>query len=232
MDGAQILIAGIGGLGSSWAQRAHIRTGHDIDLVLIDADESSFNAPDAHVIRLGRDLDSAGCAALPPLGEQRMRQASDVSRTLLEGVELVILLTGLGGGTGTGAAPVVASIAKELGALTVAVVTKPFKFEGKPRMSSAEKGLAALVEEVDSLITIPNQKLIDVLGANTPIPEAFAQADDVLKGAVQGISDIIMKPGLINVDYADVKTVMSEKGIAMMGTGKSNTKDRGRDAAE
>jgi len=137
----------------------------------------------------------------------------------------------MGGGTGTGAAPVIAQVAKELGALTVAVVTKPFNFEGKTRRSVAEKGIAELVEEVDSLITIPNQKLMDILGKKTSMKEAFAKADDILKGAVQGISDIIMKPGYINVDFADVKTVMSEKGIAMMGTGKSNTEERGVDAA-
>ena len=137
----------------------------------------------------------------------------------------------MGGGTGTGAAPVVASIAKDMGALTVAVVTKPFKFEGKKRMSAAEKGLAALVEEVDSLVTIPNQKLYEILGEDTAMQDAFAKADDVLKGAVQGISDIIMKKGHINVDFADVKTVMSEKGIAMMGTGRASGKNRAEAAA-
>ena len=137
----------------------------------------------------------------------------------------------MGGGTGTGAAPVIAEIAKELGALTVAVVTKPFNFEGQKRKAAAEQGIAELVEEVDSLITIPNQKLMDILGRKTSMEEAFAKADDILKGAVQGISDIIMKPGYINVDFADVKTVMSEKGIAMMGTGQSSADERGIDAA-
>jgi cell division protein FtsZ len=144
---------------------------------------------------------------------------------------MIFITAGMGGGTGTVAAPVVASIAKELGALTVAVVTKPFEFEGKKRKGAAEKGIASLVDEVDSLITIPNQKLIEVLGESTAMLDAFAKADDVLKGAVQGISDIIMKPGYINVDYADVKTVMSEKGIAMMGTGRSSSKERGFEAA-
>ena len=144
---------------------------------------------------------------------------------------MIFITAGMGGGTGTGAAPVIASIAKEMGALTVAVVTKPFKFEGKRRMSAAEKGLAALVEEVDSLVTIPNQKLYEVLGEDTPMQDAFAKADDVLKGAVQGIADIIMKKGHINVDFADVKTVMSEKGIAMMGTGRASGKNRAEAAA-
>ena len=144
---------------------------------------------------------------------------------------MVFITAGMGGGTGTGAAPVIASIAKEMGALTVAVVTKPFNFEGATRKAAAEKGIAELVEEVDSLITIPNQKLMDILGRRTSMEEAFAKADDILKGAVQGISDIIMKPGYVNVDFADVKTVMSEKGIAMMGTGKSSIEERGIDAA-
>ena len=150
---------------------------------------------------------------------------------LLVGADMVFITAGMGGGTGTGAAPVVASIAKDMGALTVAVVTKPFRFEGKKRMSAAEKGLAALVEEVDSLVTIPNQKLYEILGEDTAMQDAFAKADDVLKGAVQGISDIIMKKGHINVDFADVKTVMSEKGIAMMGTGRASGKNRAEAAA-
>ena len=146
---------------------------------------------------------------------------------------MIFITAGMGGGTGTGAAPVIAQIAKELGALTVAVVTKPFEFEGKNRRKAAEAGIAELVEEVDSLITIPNEKLMEILGKKTTMKEAFAKADDILKGAVQGISDIIMKPGYVNVDFADVKTVMSEKGIAMMGTGRSSAEnDRGVDAAQ
>ena len=205
-----------------------------VEFICANTDSQALeNAKGATILKLGGGMTKGlGAGADPEIGRQAAERDREAIEQLLHGSDMIFITAGMGGGTGTGAAPVVASIAKELGALTVAVVTKPFKFEGKPRMSSAEKGLAALVEEVDSLITIPNQKLIDVLGANTPIPEAFAQADDVLKGAVQGISDIIMKPGLINVDYADVKTVMSEKGIAMMGTGRSSTKDRGRDAAE
>ena len=138
----------------------------------------------------------------------------------------------MGGGTGTGAAPIVAQVSKELGILTVAVVTKPFELEGKKRMEIAKEGVKELVEEVDSLITIPNQKLLEVLGQDCSMIEAFSQANDVLSGAVRGISDIIMCPGLINVDFADVRTVMSEKGTAMMGTGSSTGPDRARIAAE
>ena len=172
-----------------------------------------------------------GAGADPDIGRKAAESDRGAIEELLSGADMIFITAGMGGGTGTGAAPVIASIAKEMGALTVAVVTKPFKFEGKRRMSAAEKGLASLVEEVDSLITIPNQKLYEILGGNTPMQEAFAKADDVLKGAVQGISDIIMKKGHINVDFADVKTVMSEKGIAMMGTGRSSGKDRAIEAA-
>jgi cell division protein FtsZ len=172
-----------------------------------------------------------GAGANPDIGRKAAESDRAAIEELLVGADMIFITAGMGGGTGTGAAPVIASIAKEMGALTVAVVTKPFKFEGKRRMMAAEKGLAALVEEVDSLVTIPNQKLYEVLGEDTPMQDAFAKADDVLKGAVQGIADIIMKKGHINVDFADVKTVMSEKGIAMMGTGRASGKNRAEAAA-
>ena len=145
---------------------------------------------------------------------------------------MVFVTAGMGGGTGTGAAPIVAQVAKEIGALTVAVVTKPFEIEGSKRMDIAKEGINELVEEVDSLITIPNQKLLEVLGQDCSVIEGFKQANDVLAGAVRGISDIIIQPGLINVDFADVRTVMSEKGTAMMGTGIGSGPDRARLAAE
>ena len=235
IDQAKIKVIGVGGAGGNAVIHMMNHKIQGVEFICANTDSQALeNAKGATILKLGGGMTKGlGAGANPEIGEKAALESSeDIMSMLNINTKMVFITAGMGGGTGTGAAPVIASIAKELGALTVAVVTKPFKFEGKPRMSSAEKGLAALVEEVDSLITIPNQKLIDVLGANTPIPEAFAQADDVLKGAVQGISDIIMKPGLINVDYANVKTVMSEKGIAMMGTGRSNTKDRGRDAAE
>ena len=234
IDQAKIKVIGVGGAGGNAVIHMMNHKIQGVEFICANTDSQALkNAKGATILKLGGGMTKGlGAGANPEVGRQAAERDREAIEQLLHGSDMIFITAGMGGGTGTGAAPVIASIAKELGALTVAVVTKPFKFEGKPRMSSAEKGLAALVEEVDSLITIPNQKLIDVLGANTPIPEAFAQADNVLKGAVQGISDIIMKPGLINVDYADVKTVMSEKGIAMMGTGKSNTKDRGRDAAE
>jgi cell division protein FtsZ len=173
-----------------------------------------------------------GAGANPEIGKQAAERDRDAITEMLDGADMVFITAGMGGGTGTGAAPVIAQIAKELGALTVAVVTKPFSFEGKERQKAAEGGISELVEEVDSLITIPNEKLMEILGKKTTMQEAFAKADDILKGAVQGISDIIMKPGYVNVDFADVKTVMSEKGIAMMGTGSSRKEEeRGIDAA-
>jgi cell division protein FtsZ len=151
---------------------------------------------------------------------------------VLQGADMVFITAGMGGGTGTGAAPIVADVAKELGILTVAVVTRPFIFEGRKRMAVAEEGLKDLKDKVDSLITVPNEKLLEVLGKTTSLLEAFKAANDVLLGAVQGIADLIIRPGMINVDFADVRTVMSEMGQAMMGTGESVGEDRAREAAE
>ncbi len=151
---------------------------------------------------------------------------------MLEGADMVFITTGMGGGTGTGAAPIIAEVAKEMGILTVAVVTRPFPFEGRKRMQIADEGIRALAESVDSLITIPNEKLLTILGKDASLLAAFAKADDVLAGAVRGISDIIKRPGMINVDFADVKTVMSEMGMAMMGTGCASGPNRAREATE
>ena len=188
----------------------------------------------SNYLKLGDNLTKGlGAGANPEVGKQAAERDRDAITDMLDGADMVFITAGMGGGTGTGAAPVIAQIAKELGALTVAVVTKPFSFEGKERQKAAEGGISELVEEVDSLITIPNEKLMEILGSRTTMQEAFAKADDILKGAVQGISDIIMKPGYVNVDFADVKTVMSEKGIAMMGTGSSRAEEgRGIDAAQ
>jgi cell division protein FtsZ len=150
----------------------------------------------------------------------------------LHGADMVFITAGMGGGTGTGGAPVVAEVAREMGILTVAVVTRPFPFEGKKRLKIAHEGVAELQQHVDSLITIPNEKLLEVLGKNTSLLDAFKEANDVLLGAVQGIADLIIRPGMINVDFADVRTVMSEMGMAMMGTGSSKGENRAREAAE
>ena len=234
IDQAKIKVIGVGGAGGNAVIHMMNHKIEGVEFICANTDSQALDrAKGATILKLGGGMTKGlGAGADPEVGRQAAERDREAIEQLLHGSDMIFITAGMGGGTGTGAAPVIASIAKEMGALTVAVVTKPFKFEGRPRMASAEKGLAALVEEVDSLITIPNQKLMEILGGNIPIQDAFGQADDVLKGAVQGISDIIMKPGLINVDYADVKTVMSEKGIAMMGTGKSSSKDRGREAAE
>ena len=232
-DQAKIKVIGVGGAGGNAVIHMMNHKIQGVEFICANTDSQALeNAKGATILKLGGGMTKGlGAGANPEVGRQAAERDREAIEQLLHGSDMIFITAGMGGGTGTGAAPVIASIAKELGALTVAVVTKPFKFEGKPRMSSAEKGLAALVEEVDSLITIPNQKLIDVLGANTPIPEAFAQADNVLKGAVQGISDIIMQRGHVNVDFADVKAVMSEKGTAMMGTGVASGKNRAEAAA-
>jgi len=228
-----IKVIGVGGGGSNAINYMFSKGIKGVDYVVCNTDAQALErAKGATILKLGNGVTKGlGAGANPEVGRQAAERDRETIEELLSGADMIFITAGMGGGTGTGAAPVVASIAKELGALTVAVVTKPFKFEGPKRTGSAEKGIANLVAEVDSLITIPNQKLIDVLGENTSMMDAFAKADDVLKGAVQGISDIIMKPGYINVDFADVKTVMSEKGIAMMGTGRSGAKNRGIEAA-
>ena len=230
---ARIKVIGVGGAGGNAVIHMINHDIQGVDFICANTDTQALARADRAIsLKLGSNLTKGlGAGANPEVGRQAAEGDREAIQELLGDADMIFITAGMGGGTGTGAAPVVASIAKEMGALTVAVVTKPFKFEGKRRMTSAEQGLAALVEEVDSLITIPNQRLIEVLGGNTTMTDAFAKADDVLKGAVQGISDIIMKDGLINVDFNDVRTVMSEKGIAMMGTGRSSGKDRASEAA-
>jgi len=233
VENAKIKVVGVGGAGGNAVIHMINHNIEGVDFICANTDTQALSeANGAITLKLGNGLTKGlGAGANPDVGRKAAESDRLAIEELLVGADMVFITAGMGGGTGTGAAPVVASIAKELGALTVAVVTKPFKFEGKRRMSAAEKGLASLVEEVDSLVTIPNQKLYEILGEDTPMQDAFAKADDVLKGAVQGISDIIMKKGHINVDFADVKTVMSEKGIAMMGTGRASGKNRAEAAA-
>jgi cell division protein FtsZ len=173
-----------------------------------------------------------GAGANPDIGRQAALEDRDEIAEILSGADMVFITAGMGGGTGTGAAPIVAEVARELGILTVAVVTRPFPFEGKKRSKIADAGIAELSDYVDSLITIPNEKLLDVLGKNASLLDAFKAANDVLLGAVKGIADLIIRPGMINVDFADVRTVMSEMGMAMMGTGYASGEDRAREAAE
>ena len=232
---AKIKVIGVGGAGGNAVIHMMEHKIQGPDFICANTDSQALDkAKGATILKLGDNLTKGlGAGANPEVGKQAAERDRDAITEMLDGADMVFITAGMGGGTGTGAAPVIAQIAKELGALTVAVVTKPFSFEGKERQKAAEGGISELVEEVDSLITIPNEKLMEILGSRTTMQEAFAKADDILKGAVQGISDIIMKPGYVNVDFADVKTVMSEKGIAMMGTGSSRAEEgRGIDAAQ
>ncbi|MFL2724418.1 MAG: cell division protein FtsZ [Gammaproteobacteria bacterium] len=230
---AKIKVIGVGGAGGNAVIHMINHEIQGAEFICANTDSQALDrAKGSMILKLGDNVTRGlGAGADPQVGKAAAERDRAAIEELLSGADMIFITAGMGGGTGTGAAPVIAEIAKELGALTVAVVTKPFNFEGQKRKAAAEQGIAELVEEVDSLITIPNQKLMDILGRKTSMEEAFAKADDILKGAVQGISDIIMKPGYINVDFADVKTVMSEKGIAMMGTGQSSADERGIDAA-
>ena len=230
---AKIKVIGVGGAGGNAVIHMINNDIQGADFICANTDSQALDrASGSTILKLGDNVTRGlGAGADPQVGKAAAERDRAAIEELLSGADMIFITAGMGGGTGTGAAPVIAEIAKHLGALTVAVVTKPFNFEGHKRKAAAEKGIAELVEEVDSLITIPNQKLMDILGKKTSMEDAFAKADDILKGAVQGISDIIMKPGYINVDFADVKTVMSEKGIAMMGTGQSSADERGIDAA-
>ena len=230
---AKIKVIGVGGAGGNAVIHMINHEIQGAEFICANTDSQALDrAKGSMILKLGDNVTRGlGAGADPQVGKAAAERDRAAIEELLSGADMIFITAGMGGGTGTGAAPVIAEIAKELGALTVAVVTKPFNFEGQKRKAAAEQGIAELVEEVDSLITIPNQKLMDILGKKTSMEDAFAKADDILKGAVQGISDIIMKPGYINVDFADVKTVMSEKGIAMMGTGQSSADERGIDAA-
>ena len=233
IENANIKVVGVGGAGGNAVKHMIENNIEGVEFICANTDTQALSQINcATTIKLGNGLTKGlGAGANPDIGRRAAESDRDAIEKLLEGSDMVFITAGMGGGTGTGAAPVIASIAKEVGALAVAVVTKPFKFEGKNRMASAEKGLAALTEEVDSLITIPNQKLYEILGGKTSMQEAFAKADDVLKGGVQGISDVIMKTGHVNVDFADFRAVMSEKGVAMMGTGKASGDNRAVQAA-
>jgi cell division protein FtsZ len=231
---AVIKVVGIGGGGGNAIE--HMMAGHIEGVEFIAANTDSQALKNSHantIIQLGENITRGlGAGANPEVGRRAAEEDREKIRTALSGADMVFLAAGMGGGTGTGAAPVFAQLAKELGILTVAVTTKPFSFEGKMRLQTAEQGISSLSQYVDSLITIPNNKLLSVLGKNVTLINAFKAANDVLRGAVQGIAELITRPGLINVDFADVRTVMSEMGMAMMGTGISSGDNRARLAAE
>ncbi len=231
---AVIKVLGVGGGGGN-AVRHMVSTGIDgVDFVCCNTDAQALRTSNVRTaLQIGCNITKGlGAGANPDVGRQAAMEDRDRIIEVIEGADMLFITAGLGGGTGTGAAPVVAQVARELGILTVAVVTKPFAMEGKKRLGIAEQGIAELGKYVDSLITIPNEKLLSVLGPETTLLDAFKAANEVLQGAVQGIAELITRPGLINVDFADVRTVMSEMGMAMMGSGTAKGPDRAREAAE
>ena len=231
---AVIKVFGIGGGGGNAVKHMIASDIEGVEFVCANTDAQALKDIDARtVLQLGNTMTKGlGAGANPEVGRQAAMEDRERIAEILEGADMVFVTAGMGGGTGTGAAPVVAEVAREMGILTVAVVTKPFPFEGKKRMAIADAGIRELAERVDSLITIPNEKLLSVLGTKTTLLDAFKAANNVLLGAVQGIADLIIRPGMINVDFADVRTVMSEMGMAMMGTGAARGENRAREAAE
>ena len=230
-----IKVIGVGGGGSNAVNHMYNLGIKGVDFVVCNTDSQALDISPVPVkIQLGSSLtEGRGAGSIPDVGKNAaIENIDDIKEILANNTKMVFVTAGMGGGTGTGAAPIVAEVARELGILTVAVVTRPFPFEGKKRSSIAEQGIQQLQESVDSLITIPNEKLLDVLGKDASLLDAFKAANDVLLGAVKGIADLIMRPGMINVDFADVKTVMSEMGMAMMGSGTARGEDRAREAAE
>jgi cell division protein FtsZ len=230
---ARIKVCGVGGAGGNALARmieAHI---HGVEFIAINTDAQALHQSSAPIkIHIGKSLTKGlGAGMNPEIGRQAAVDTKEDIMAALKGADMVFIAYGLGGGTGTGAAPIVAEIARELGALTVAIVTKPFAFEGAQRSRIAEDGLQALHDKVDALITIPNDRLLSIIDRKTPLMESFAIIDDVLRQGVQGISDLITIPGIINVDFADVKAIMSNSGSALMGIGRSMGEDRAIEAA-
>lgn len=230
---AQIKVIGVGGGGSNAVNRMIAAGLRGVEFIAVNTDaQALYLANSGCKLQIGEKLTKGlGAGANPEVGHQAAEESKEEIKQALKGADMVFVTAGMGGGTGTGAAPVIAEIARELGALTVGVVTKPFTFEGKRRAAAAEKGIMHLKEKVDTLIVIPNDRLLQVVEKRTPILEAFRVADDVLRQGVQGISDLIAVPGLINLDFADVKTIMKETGAALMGIGIGTGDNRTVDAA-
>lgn len=232
--GAKIKVIGVGGGGGNAVNMMISYNLSGVDFVAANTDSQALTVSKAPIkVQLGAEITKGlGAGSDPDVGKRAAIESQDRIGDVLDGADMVFITAGLGGGTGTGAAPVMAEIAKDLGALTVAVVTKPFQFEGRRREKQAEEGLAELKKVVDSLIVIPNQRLLSISGRNMSLPDAFQKADDILHHGVKGISDLIMVPGLINLDFADVKNIMSEMGLALMGTGIANGESRAVEAAQ
>jgi cell division protein FtsZ len=231
--GAKIKVVGVGGGSNAVNRMVEVGLG-GVEFIVANTDVQALDHNKADIkIQIGTKLTKGlGAGADPNIGRQAALEDTDSIIQQLSGADMIFVTTGLGGGTGTGAAPVIASLASELGALTIAVVTKPFRFEGRKRAMQAEAGLEALRECVDTVITIPNERLLSIIDRKTPLTDAFTLADDVLRQAIQGISDLILVPGLINLDFADVKTIMSGMGVAMMGTGTAEGDGRAMQAAQ
>jgi len=229
-----IKVIGVGGGGGNAVNHMVKSNIEGVEFICANTDAQALKNIGARtILQLGTGVTKGlGAGANPEVGRQAALEDRERIAEVLQGTNMVFITTGMGGGTGTGAAPIIAEVAKEMGILTVAVVTRPFPFEGRKRMQIADEGIRMLSESVDSLITIPNEKLLTILGKDASLLSAFAKADDVLAGAVRGISDINQRPGMINVDFADVRTVMSEMGMAMMGTGCASGPNRAREATE
>jgi len=231
---AVIKVIGVGGGGGNAVKHMIDSKIEGVEFICANTDAQALKDIDSRtVLQLGHSMTKGlGAGANPEVGRQAAMEDRERIAEVLRGADMVFIAAGMGGGTGTGGAPIVAEVARDMGILTVAVVTKPFPFEGRKRMMVADAGIKELEERVDSLITIPNEKLLSVLGKSTSLLDAFKAANNVLLGAVQGIADLIIRPGMINVDFADVRTVMSEMGMAMMGTGHATGENRSREAAE
>jgi cell division protein FtsZ len=231
---ASLKVIGVGGGGTNAVNRMIEAKIQGVEFIAINTDGQALNRSNADIrLRIGDALTKGlGAGANPEIGQRAALESKDEILGVLQGADMVFVTAGMGGGTGTGAAPIIAQMARELGALTVGVVTKPFLFEGRIRQNQAEKGVATLKENVDTLITIPNERLLQIVDKNTSIVEAFRMADDVLRQGVQGISDLITITGLINVDFADVKTIMSTAGSALMGIGLAKGENRAVQAAK
>lgn len=233
-ENAVIKVIGVGGGGGNAVEYMAQANIEGVEFIKANTDAQALkNSSVRSILQLGTGITKGlGAGANPEIGKQSAIEDRERIQDALEGADMVFITAGMGGGTGTGAAPIIAEVAKELGILTVAIVTKPFPFEGRKRQAVADKGIENLSQAVDSLITIPNEKLLKVLGRDVTLLDAFKAANNVLLGAVQGIAELITRPGLINVDFADVRTVMSQMGVSMMGTGKARGENRARDAAE
>ncbi|MFC4404662.1 cell division protein FtsZ [Gracilibacillus xinjiangensis] len=231
---ASIKVIGVGGGGSNAVNRMIEHGVQGVDFIAVNTDAQALNLSKAEVkMQIGTKLTRGlGAGANPEVGRKAAEESKEQIEEILKGADMVFVTAGMGGGTGTGAAPVIAAVAKELGALTVGVVTRPFTFEGRKRATQAVTGIDGLKSNVDTLIVIPNDRLLEIIDKNTPMLEAFREADNVLRQGVQGISDLIATPGLINVDFADVKTIMADKGSALMGIGIATGENRAAEAAK